>query len=637
MTKNDKKQKESRQTQEKDDDNYTTVMLRNIPNKYTREMLVKELRVQGFTGKYDFLYIPTDFANDANPGYGFINFRTNAARSMFEQKFNGQSVQDVLPVFKSSKVCEVTRAKHQGLQENVDRLMTSPELMARLAVRQDCTPLMFDEDGNLINFETPPVKTEEEIKGEKPASAGKTRQRKKGRIGEKKNGNNQNQGKNGTKEPKTTPTNSKKKSSFSSSIMDIDSIKAFVPAQQQQSSYTSSPIVKNEGTDSSFSTSTPVPTDWVNFSLEDHATGGELFPTLSTSTPVPTMAMEMLSNYYYDPRAEGEDGYGANDSYDPLLCDQTTAMQAAAAGDAYYGASTVSAYDDSLIPPPSVNEKVLFAAQMLFNEKMWYQDLTNNNNDINNNSNTNTTGLMNAALHGGLFSLDMNTKTTNSTTKSSTSMKVSGKRRSSKTQASSKSNQSKLSSNTTTNTISTTDTHNSSFGIASMMPPSSTQKKRSSNGGSSKVISHTVHVYPNESVAEDEERLESERERLQERIRAFMSGNATTTTTTMKTPKKHEITQKKKTKTPPPSLSEMLAEEGTKFASKEEQLNTAYFQACQDWMSASNTASPYVFQLDPMLQVDPALQADVMGSGASPWGWNTYSEDPSWKPVWPEF
>jgi len=80
-------------------DEYTTIMLKNIPNKYTREMLVKELRKQGFTGQYDFLYLPTDFANDANPGYCFVDFRTNDIRKTFEKKFDGKSVQDVLPAF----------------------------------------------------------------------------------------------------------------------------------------------------------------------------------------------------------------------------------------------------------------------------------------------------------------------------------------------------------------------------------------------------------------------------------------------------------------------------------------------------------------------------------------------------------
>eukprot|EP00397_Hematodinium_sp_SG-2012_P006080 GEMP01006107.1.p1 GENE.GEMP01006107.1~~GEMP01006107.1.p1 ORF type:complete len:341 (+),score=56.30 GEMP01006107.1:198-1220(+) len=136
---------------------YTTVMLRNIPNKYTREMLVKELRKQGFTGKYDFLYLPTDFANDANPGYCFVDFRTNQSRKMFEEKFDGKSVQDVLPAFRSHKICQVKIAKHQGLVENVKRLRESSDLMKRLAVRPHCTPLMYDDNGNQITFETPEI------------------------------------------------------------------------------------------------------------------------------------------------------------------------------------------------------------------------------------------------------------------------------------------------------------------------------------------------------------------------------------------------------------------------------------------------------------------------------------------------
>ena len=44
------------------DSGYTTVMLRNIPNKYTREMLVKQLN-QDFKGRFDFVYLPIDFKN----------------------------------------------------------------------------------------------------------------------------------------------------------------------------------------------------------------------------------------------------------------------------------------------------------------------------------------------------------------------------------------------------------------------------------------------------------------------------------------------------------------------------------------------------------------------------------------------
>jgi len=141
---------------------YTTVMLRNIPNKYTREMLAGELDAQGFSGKYVFLFLPTDFVNGANPGYCFVDFRTNDARRDFESKFHNKSVQDVLPAFKSHKVCEVSKAKHQGLEANLENLRSSDDLMRRLATRPQCTPLVYDEDGNEMKFETPAPRPEDE-------------------------------------------------------------------------------------------------------------------------------------------------------------------------------------------------------------------------------------------------------------------------------------------------------------------------------------------------------------------------------------------------------------------------------------------------------------------------------------------
>jgi len=38
-----------------DDAAYTTVMLRNIPNKYTRQMLIDQLHRAGFRGDIDYL------------------------------------------------------------------------------------------------------------------------------------------------------------------------------------------------------------------------------------------------------------------------------------------------------------------------------------------------------------------------------------------------------------------------------------------------------------------------------------------------------------------------------------------------------------------------------------------------------
>ena len=56
-----KKSNPARQTADR-----TTVMLRNIPNNYTREMFLALLDDNGFAGRYDFVYLPCDFRRQAN-------------------------------------------------------------------------------------------------------------------------------------------------------------------------------------------------------------------------------------------------------------------------------------------------------------------------------------------------------------------------------------------------------------------------------------------------------------------------------------------------------------------------------------------------------------------------------------------
>merc|ERR1719461_2657977 len=51
----------------------TTLMLRNLPLDYTRDMLLQLLDKEGFAGKYDFIYLPVDFKTRAGLGYAFLN------------------------------------------------------------------------------------------------------------------------------------------------------------------------------------------------------------------------------------------------------------------------------------------------------------------------------------------------------------------------------------------------------------------------------------------------------------------------------------------------------------------------------------------------------------------------------------
>lgn len=133
--------------------NFTTVMFRNIPNKYTREMLVNQLE-QEMRGLFDFVYLPIDFKNKCNVGYAFINFRSVEACMSFVSRFNGVEVRKCLPGLNSRKVTEVTPARVQGFDENVQRLRNSP-VMRELASKPEWMPLIFDDNGEQLAFPVP--------------------------------------------------------------------------------------------------------------------------------------------------------------------------------------------------------------------------------------------------------------------------------------------------------------------------------------------------------------------------------------------------------------------------------------------------------------------------------------------------
>lgn len=129
----------------------TTVMLRNIPNKYTQKMLVDVIQKEGYKGEVDFMYLPIDFKNKCNVGYVFINFRSEHACSRFAAEFHQATSKEKLPGFNSQKICEVVPAKFQGQMENVRRLQTNP-VMAQLLETPEWLPQVFDEEGNELPF-----------------------------------------------------------------------------------------------------------------------------------------------------------------------------------------------------------------------------------------------------------------------------------------------------------------------------------------------------------------------------------------------------------------------------------------------------------------------------------------------------
>jgi RNA recognition motif-containing protein len=97
----------------------TTMMIRNIPSRYTQQDLVLDLQEFGLTGTFDFLYIPMDRVTAANVGYAFVNFSDphwarKCMQSFHNYRFARHSIHG------SKKVATVSVAHLQGLSKNLE-------------------------------------------------------------------------------------------------------------------------------------------------------------------------------------------------------------------------------------------------------------------------------------------------------------------------------------------------------------------------------------------------------------------------------------------------------------------------------------------------------------------------------------
>lgn len=127
----------------------TTVMIRNLPTDYTREMLLELLDSEGFAGKYDFVYLPIDFNSQGGLGYAFVNLICPVEAQRFWQQFDGFS-RWALP---SDKVCSLNwSSPHQGLAPHIERYRNSPVM--HQDVPDNFKPMIF-VDGVRIQFPPP--------------------------------------------------------------------------------------------------------------------------------------------------------------------------------------------------------------------------------------------------------------------------------------------------------------------------------------------------------------------------------------------------------------------------------------------------------------------------------------------------
>eukprot|EP00747_Dinoflagellata_sp_TGD_P207730 gnl/TRDRNA2_/TRDRNA2_81269_c0_seq1.p1 gnl/TRDRNA2_/TRDRNA2_81269_c0~~gnl/TRDRNA2_/TRDRNA2_81269_c0_seq1.p1 ORF type:complete len:413 (-),score=53.16 gnl/TRDRNA2_/TRDRNA2_81269_c0_seq1:408-1646(-) len=91
-----------------------TVMMRNVPFKWTQYDLLEELSRTGFLGSFDFLYLPIDPDTDSNRGYAFINFASSACAHRFKVSFEDRQLNPL----DSRKLVSVVPALRQGYAAN---------------------------------------------------------------------------------------------------------------------------------------------------------------------------------------------------------------------------------------------------------------------------------------------------------------------------------------------------------------------------------------------------------------------------------------------------------------------------------------------------------------------------------------
>jgi hypothetical protein len=127
----------------------TTLMLRNIPNDYTREMLLALLDSEGFATKYDFVYLPMDFNRKASLGYAFVNFVSQADAELAKSVLDGFTAWKV----QSPKTCKACWVEsHQGLEAHIERYRSSPVM--HHTVPEEFKPIVF-RNGVRVPFPAP--------------------------------------------------------------------------------------------------------------------------------------------------------------------------------------------------------------------------------------------------------------------------------------------------------------------------------------------------------------------------------------------------------------------------------------------------------------------------------------------------
>lgn len=123
------------------EDKRTMLMIKNIPNKFTKNDFLNLFNIK-FKGKFDLFLLPTDI-NEKNFGYAFINFINHFYIIHFFHMFNNKTWNNT----NSVKVCEIVYSKIQGTSKMIKNCQN---FMYQIEIK-DKTAEGYKKDNNNTN------------------------------------------------------------------------------------------------------------------------------------------------------------------------------------------------------------------------------------------------------------------------------------------------------------------------------------------------------------------------------------------------------------------------------------------------------------------------------------------------------
>lgn len=132
------------------EDSRSTLLLKGLPVNFCRARLMELLNAEGFSGLYDFVYMPVDLLTWANYGFAFVNFTSASVAKRAFNEFAHYSInqgQDLVEANYSEK--------DQGLDALIERHRNSPIMHKDMP--DQYRPLLL-RDGVVVELPAPTKK-----------------------------------------------------------------------------------------------------------------------------------------------------------------------------------------------------------------------------------------------------------------------------------------------------------------------------------------------------------------------------------------------------------------------------------------------------------------------------------------------